>query len=73
MNLGWTVQIYNMAEALPNMINPFFMLPMLALLHLRARDIVGFTGLQFMLHLPVIILLCWGLGMTFTYEPPVIP
>ncbi len=29
MNLGWTVQIYNIAEALPNLINPFFMLPLL--------------------------------------------
>ena len=32
MNLGWTVQIYNVAEALPNLINPFFMLPLLAVL-----------------------------------------
>src|SRR5882757_1054987 len=29
MNLGWTVQIYNVAEALPNLVNPFFMLPLL--------------------------------------------
>jgi short-chain fatty acids transporter len=26
-NLGWAVQIYNAAEALPNLINPFWMLP----------------------------------------------
>ena len=32
MNLGWTVQIYNAAEALPNLVNPFFMLPLLAVL-----------------------------------------
>ncbi len=47
MNLGWTVQIYNAAEALPNLVNPFFMLPLLAVLGLRARDLVGFTFLQF--------------------------
>ncbi|WP_423724190.1 short-chain fatty acid transporter [Arthrobacter gengyunqii] len=73
MNLGWTVQIYNIAEALPNLINPFFMLPLLAVLKLRARDLVGFTFLQFIIHLPVVLLLVWLLGMTFTFEPPVIP
>ena len=26
VHLGWSVQIYNAAEALPNLINPFFML-----------------------------------------------
>ncbi|MET8874322.1 TIGR00366 family protein [Nocardia sp. NPDC004604] len=73
MNLGWTVQIYNVAEALPNLINPFFMLPLLAVLKLRARDLVGFTFLQFMFHLPVVLLLVWLLGRTFEYVPPVLP
>lgn len=73
MNLGWTVQIYNVAEALPNLINPFFMLPLLAVLGLRARDLVGFTFLQFMFHLPVVLLLVWLLGMTFDFVPPVVP
>ncbi|WP_280268098.1 short-chain fatty acid transporter [Nocardia wallacei] len=73
MNLGWTVQIYNVAEALPNLINPFFMLPLLAVLRLRARDLVGFTFLQFLLHLPVVLLLVWLLGMTFDYVPPILP
>ena len=73
MNLGWTVQIYNAAEALPNLVNPFFMLPLLAVLGLRARHLVGFTFLQFVFHLPVVLLLLWGLGLTFDYEPPVVP
>jgi short-chain fatty acids transporter len=73
MNLGWTVQIYNAAEALPNLVNPFFMLPLLAVLGLRARDLVGFTFLQFVFHLPVVLLLLWLLGMTFEFEPPVMP
>ena len=73
MNLGWTVQIYNVAEALPNLINPFFMLPLLAVLKLRARDLVGFTFLQFMFHLPVVLLLVWLLGLTFSFDPPVQP
>lgn len=73
MNLGWTVQIYNAAEALPNLVNPFFMLPLLAVLGLRARDLVGYTFLQFLFHLPVVLLLLWLLGMTFEFEQPVIP
>jgi short-chain fatty acids transporter len=73
MNLGWTVQIYNVAEALPNLINPFYMLPLLAVLGLRARDLVGFTFLQFIFHLPVVLALVWLLGMTFDFVPPVMP
>ncbi len=73
MNLGWTVQIYNVAEALPNLINPFFMLPLLAVLGLRARDLVGFTFLQFVFHLPAVLVLVWLLGMTFDFVPPAVP
>jgi short-chain fatty acids transporter len=73
MNLGWTVQIYNAAEALPNLVNPFFMLPLLAVLGLRARDLIGFTFLQFIFHLPVVLLLLWLLGMTFDFVPPAQP
>jgi short-chain fatty acids transporter len=73
MNLGWTVQIYNVAEALPNLINPFFMLPLLAVLGIKARDLVGFTFLQFIFHLPVVLALVWLLGLTFDFVPPVVP
>ena len=73
MNLGWTVQIYNAAEAVPNLVNPFFMIPLLAVLGLRARDLIGFTFLQFLFHLPVVLVLLWLLGMTFEFEPPVMP
>jgi short-chain fatty acids transporter len=73
MNLGWTVQIYNAAEALPNLVNPFFMLPLLAVLGLRARDLIGFTFLQFIIHVPVVLVLLWLLGTTFDFVPPVQP
>src|SRR6202162_221521 len=53
VHLGWAVQVYNAAEALPNLINPFWMLPMLGVLGLKARDIVGFTFLQLMVHAPL--------------------
>jgi short-chain fatty acids transporter len=72
-HLGWAVQIYNAAEALPNLINPFWMLPLLGVLGLKARDIAGFTFLQLIVHLPLVLLLLWGLGMTLEYHPPVMP
>ncbi len=46
VHLGWAVMVYNAAEALPNLINPFWMLPLLGVLGLAARHIVGFTFLQ---------------------------
>jgi short-chain fatty acids transporter len=73
VNLGWAVQIYNAAEALPNLINPFWMLPLLGVLGLRARDIVGFTFLQLTVHLPLVLFLLWALAFTLPYHPPVVP
>ena len=73
VHLGWAVQVYNAAEALPNLINPFWMLPLLGILGIRARDIVGFTFLQLVVHLPIVLFLLWFLAKTLTYLPPVIP
>jgi short-chain fatty acids transporter len=72
-NLGWTVQIYNAAEALPNLINPFWMLPLLGILGLKARDLIGYTFVQFVVHVPLVLFLLWILGRTFSYHPPVMP
>jgi len=73
VHLGWAVQVYNAAEALPNLINPFWMLPLLGVLSLRARDIVGFTFLQLLVHLPLVLFLLWALALTLDYHPPVVP
>ena len=59
VNLGWVVQIYNASEALPNLINPFFMLPLLGILRLRARDLVGYGLLQLLAQAPIVFFLCW--------------
>ena len=72
-HLGWAVQIYNAAEALPNLINPFWMLPLLGVLGLKARDIVGFTFVQLLVHAPLVLLMLWWLGGTLDYMPPQIP
>ncbi|MGN7919688.1 short-chain fatty acid transporter [Lysobacter sp. 22409] len=73
VHLGWAVQVYNAAEALPNLINPFWMLPLLGVLGLKARDIVGFTFIQLLVHIPLVLGLLWLLGSTLTYHPPVMP
>jgi short-chain fatty acids transporter len=73
VHLGWMVQVYNAAEALPNLINPFWMLPILGILGLKARDIIGFTCTQFIIHTPLVLFMVWILGMTLTYHPPIMP
>ena len=70
VHLGWSVQVYNVAEALPNLINPFFMLPMLGILKLKPKDVMGFTVTQLVFHIPVVLLMLWLLGTTLTYQPP---
>ena len=73
VHLGWAVQVYNAAEAIPNLINPFWMLPLLGVLGLRARDVVGYTFMQFVVHVPVVLGLLWLLGLTLTYAPSTLP
>jgi len=72
-HLGWAVQVYNAAEALPNLINPFWMLPLLGILGLKARDLIGFSFMQFAVHLPLVLFLLWLLGLSLDYHPPVMP
>ncbi|MDQ5987317.1 MAG: putative short-chain fatty acid transporter [Syntrophus sp. SKADARSKE-3] len=71
VHLGWVVQIYNAAEALPNLINPFWMLPLLGLLGVKARDIVGYTTLQLIIHIPLVFFLCWLFAQSIPYIPPI--
>jgi short-chain fatty acids transporter len=70
VHLGWVVQIYNASEALPNLVNPFWMLPLLGILKLKARDIVGYGVLQLMVHIPVVFFLCWLFARYIPYLPP---
>jgi short-chain fatty acids transporter len=73
VNLGWIVQIYNASEALPNLINPFWMLPLLGILKVRARDLVGFGLLQLMINTLWVLFFAWFFARTLAYAPPVIP
>jgi len=73
VHLGWTVQIYNAAEALPNLINPFWMLPLMGILNVKARDLAGYSILQLLFHVPIVLLLCWLFTWTLPYVPPLVP
>ena len=73
VHLGWVVQTYNATEALANLIHPFWMLPLLGILGLKARDIVGYSTLQFVVHVPVVLFLVWILNYTLTYVAPILP
>jgi len=71
VHLGWVVQIYNAAEALPNLVNPFWMLPLLGILRLKAREIVGYGMLQMIVHVPIVFFLCWLFARQLAFVPPV--
>ena len=73
VHLGWVVQTYNATEALANLIHPFWMLPLVGILGLKARDIVGYSMLQFVVHVPLVLFLVWTLNYTLQYVPPVLP
>jgi short-chain fatty acids transporter len=73
VHLGWVVQTYNATEALANLIHPFWMLPLLGILGMKPRDVVGYSMLQFVVHVPVVLFLVWILNYTLTYVPPVLP
>lgn len=67
VHLGWVVQTYNASEALPNLINPFWMLPLIGILKIKARDLVGYGMLQFVLNTVLVFFLMWLLAKSFAY------
>ncbi|MGY4311018.1 short-chain fatty acids transporter [Bradyrhizobium sp. JR3.5] len=68
-HLGWTVMVYNIAETLPNFINPFWMLPLLGILGLKSKDLIGYTSVQFFIHFPIVMLLAAILMATLHLSP----
>ena len=72
VNLGWMVLVYNAAEALPNFINPFWMLPLLGLTGVKARDLAGYSILQLIILAPVVLFMLWALGLTLPYVAPAV-
>lgn len=52
---GWLVVVYDLGEASANLLQPFWMLPTLAILGLEARDVMGYTFAMFLVCFPVAI------------------
>ena len=67
VHLGWIVAAYDLGEALANLVQPFWMLPVLGMFGLRARDVMGYTFIVFLALTPVVILLVTLLGATLPY------
>jgi short-chain fatty acids transporter len=67
VHLGWVVTSYDLGEALANLLQPFWMLPILGILGLRARDVMGYTFVVFLTLAPVVVLLVTLLGLTLPY------
>jgi short-chain fatty acids transporter len=49
---------------------PFFMLPPLGILRLRARDLVGYGLLQLIVQAPIVFFLCWFFARQLPFVPP---
>jgi short-chain fatty acids transporter len=67
VHLGWVVAAYDLGEALANLVQPFWMLPVLGLFKLGARDVMGYTIVVFLALTPVVLILVTLLGMTLNY------
>jgi short-chain fatty acids transporter len=67
VHLGWMVAVYDLGEALANLVQPFWMLPVLALLGLKARDVMGVTFTVFVVLFPLVLVLVTVLGATLSY------
>ena len=67
VHLGWVVSSYDLGEALANLVQPFWMLPVLGVFQLRARDVMGFTFVVFFALLPTVLVLLTLLGLSLQY------
>ena len=67
VHLGWIVASYDLGEALANLVQPFWMLPILGLFKLGARDVMGYTAVVFLALTPVVLILVTVLGLTLSY------
>ncbi len=67
VHLGWVVTSYDLGEALANLVQPFWMIPILAMFRLRTGDVMGYTFIVFAALVPVVLLLVTFLGLTLPY------
>ena len=49
------------------------MLPLLGILGVKSKDLIGYTSMQFAVHFPIVLTVAAALMLTFNYHAPVIP
>lgn len=54
---GWMVVTYDLGEAVANLLQPFWMLPILGIMQLKARDVMGYTYLIALVVFPLALVL----------------
>ncbi|MFF2847920.1 short-chain fatty acid transporter [Streptomyces sp. NPDC058001] len=64
---GWIVVVYDLGEASANLLQPFWMLPTLTILGLKARDIMGYTFAMFLVCFPVVLVLVTLFARTLSF------
>jgi len=67
VHLGWVVSAYDLGEAVANLVQPFWMLPILGLFKLGARDVMGYTIVVFLVLTPLVLVLLTVFGLTLGY------
>jgi short-chain fatty acids transporter len=67
VNQGWMVVVYDLGEASANLVQPFWMIPTLAILGLKARDIMGYTFAFCLICFPVVLLLTTIFAKTLSF------
>jgi short-chain fatty acids transporter len=67
VNQGWMVVVYDLGEASANLLQPFWMLPTLAILGLKARDVMGYTFAMFLACFPAVVVLVTVLAGTLPF------
>jgi|RhiMetdeSRZDD1v2_1073273.scaffolds.fasta_scaffold30346_2 short-chain fatty acids transporter len=67
VHLGWVVAAYDLGEAVANLVQPFWMLPVLGMFKLAARDVMGYTLVVFLVLAPLVLVLVGVLGATLSY------
>ncbi|WP_181789992.1 short-chain fatty acid transporter [Streptomyces phytophilus] len=67
VNQGWMVVVYDLGEASANLLQPFWMLPTLAILGLKARDIMGYTFAMFLALFPAVLVVVTLLAQTLSF------
>jgi short-chain fatty acids transporter len=67
VNQGWMVVVYDLGEASANLVQPFWLLPVLTILGLKVRDVIGYTFTVCLFCFPVVLILVTLLAKTLSF------